>query len=111
MIGNGWKPANGFEPMTFALQKRCSTTELSRQLFHRKHPQGQFQTVVATGFEQRSADVALNGAMTHNKPRRDGPVAQSLQQKGDDTMLGGGEPSVSGHSILVSAGRIPPGAS
>ena len=24
------KPANGFEPMTFALQKRCSTTELSR---------------------------------------------------------------------------------
>ena len=25
------KPANGFEPMAFALQKRCSTTELSRQ--------------------------------------------------------------------------------
>ena len=25
------KPANGFEPMTFALQKRCSTTELSRR--------------------------------------------------------------------------------
>jgi hypothetical protein len=25
------KPANGFEPMAFALQKRCSTAELSRQ--------------------------------------------------------------------------------
>ena len=25
------KPANGFEPMAFALQKRCSTTELSRR--------------------------------------------------------------------------------
>ena len=61
--------------MTFALQKRCSTTELSRQLLHRKHPQGEFQAVVATGFEKCSADVALNGAMTHHKPRRDGPVA------------------------------------
>ena len=28
----GGKPANGFEPMTFALQKRCSTAELSRPL-------------------------------------------------------------------------------
>ena len=27
-------PANGFEPMTFALQKRCSTTELSRHSFY-----------------------------------------------------------------------------
>ena len=27
-----FKPANGFEPMAFALQKRCSTAELSRQL-------------------------------------------------------------------------------
>ena len=30
----GEKPANGFEPMAFALQKRCSTTELSRQRRH-----------------------------------------------------------------------------
>jgi hypothetical protein len=30
MDGSSLKPANGFEPMTFALQKRCSTTELSR---------------------------------------------------------------------------------
>jgi len=29
-IGEGGKPANGFEPMAFALQKRCSTAELSR---------------------------------------------------------------------------------
>ena len=29
-----FKPANGFEPMTFALQKRCSTAELSRQSAH-----------------------------------------------------------------------------
>ena len=29
-LGIFQKPANGFEPMTFALQKRCSTTELSR---------------------------------------------------------------------------------
>ena len=28
---NTQKPANGFEPMAFALQKRCSTAELSRQ--------------------------------------------------------------------------------
>ena len=28
---NNLKPANGFEPMAFALQKRCSTAELSRQ--------------------------------------------------------------------------------
>jgi hypothetical protein len=28
--GSGGKPANGFEPMAFALQKRCSTAELSR---------------------------------------------------------------------------------
>ena len=30
LLGISAKPANGFEPMTFALQKRCSTTELSR---------------------------------------------------------------------------------
>ena len=29
-LGEGGKPANGFEPMAFALQKRCSTAELSR---------------------------------------------------------------------------------
>ena len=28
------KPADGFEPTAFALQKRCSTTELSRQWGH-----------------------------------------------------------------------------
>ena len=27
------EPGIGFEPMTYALQKRCSTTELSRQVF------------------------------------------------------------------------------
>ena len=31
-IWEGWKPANGFEPMAFALQKRCSTAELSRPM-------------------------------------------------------------------------------
>ena len=60
MICDGWKPANGFEPMTFALQKRCSTTELSRHGTHRKHPQGEFQAVVATGFKQRTAEIAFN---------------------------------------------------
>ena len=107
MIGNGWKPANGFEPMTFALQKRCSTTELSRHGSHRKHPQGEFQPVVATGFKQRTADVAFNGSVADHQFRCDGPVAESLEQEGCDTLLGGGEPSVCGHLIDVSAVRIP----
>ena len=65
--------------MTFALQKRCSTTELSRQGPHRKHPKGEFQAVVATGFKECPADMALNGAMTHNKLGSYCSIAQSPQ--------------------------------
>ena len=93
--------------MTFALQKRCSTTELSRHGGHRKHPQGEFQPVVATGFKQRTADVAFNGSVADHQFRCDGPVAESLDQEGCNTLLGGGEPSVCGHLIDVSAVRIP----
>ena len=56
------KPANGFEPMAFALQKRCSTTELSRQqgLVPRQSlslghgPEQQLGAVAATGFAEES---------------------------------------------------------
>ena len=61
--------------MAFALQKRCSTAELSRRWMHRKHPEGEFQPVVASGFEQGPADVALNGAVADHQSLRDGLVA------------------------------------
>jgi hypothetical protein len=43
--------------MAFALQKRCSTTELSRRMGHRKHPQGEFQSIATSGFGEGSTDV------------------------------------------------------
>ena len=71
--------------MTFALQKRCSTTELSRHGAHRKHPQGQLQTVGATSFGHGTAEVALNGAWTQHKPLGDGFVAQTFKKKNADS--------------------------
>lgn len=69
-------PANGFEPMTFALQKRCSTTELSRQsrnfndrygclrLIVGNQPQGEFKTAATAGFGECMADVTFNCSWT-----------------------------------------------
>ena len=73
--------------MTFALQKRCSTAELSRHGLHRKHPQGEFQSVVASGLEQGPADMALDRAMTDYQPPGNRSVAQALEQQGCDTLL------------------------
>ena len=71
------KPANGFEPMAFALQKRCSTAELSRHGMHRTgcqaiqvgvfipdQPKHQFESIATNAFPECPADVALNSAMT-----------------------------------------------
>ena len=75
------KPANGFEPMAFALQKRCSTAELSRHRLHRTgyqaiqggvfipdQPRHQLESITTTGFSECPADVELNGAMTDHHP-------------------------------------------
>ena len=77
--------------MAFALQKRCSTTELSRRCTHGNHPQGQFQTVVAARFHQCVADVTFDGAVAQNQAFCDGSIAQPLQQKRCDPELRRGE--------------------
>ncbi len=85
-------PANGFEPMAFALQKRCSTTELSRQsrqcndrggrflLTVGNQPQGEFETVLTAGFGEGMADVTFHGSWAKDQPLRDGFVTETLKQ-------------------------------
>ena len=84
--------------MTFALQKRCSTTELSRHITHRKHPHGQFQPIGASGFCHGPAEVTFNRAWTQHKPFCDGFVAHALEEQSTDSRLGFSESSTEPHN-------------
>ncbi len=99
------KPANGFEPMTFALQKRCSTAELSRHGLHRtgaclaiqnrlsvpNQPKNQLESVATTALAERSADVALNGAVTDHQSLGDGSVIEAFKQHLHNLLFGRSE--------------------
>ena len=76
------KPANGFEPMAFALQKRCSTAELSRRgreptgiasLLQR--PEQELGAAAAARFLQQAGDVTFDRARTQLQADRDRAVA------------------------------------
>ena len=87
-LNNGFAmPASGFEPMTFALQKRCSTTELSRQsrnfndrdgyssLIVGNHPQREFESAATAGFCEGMTDVTLYRSCTEDQFLGNGTVA------------------------------------
>ena len=87
-------PANRFELMTFALQKRCSTAELSRHGLHRTgcqaiqggvfipdQPKHQLESIATSAFPECPADVAFNGAMTDHQPLGDGSVVEAFEQQ------------------------------
>ena len=79
--------------MTFALQKRCSTTELSRHYlillmsgsrvleiersFH--HPKGQLKPSVASCFGQGTTDMTFNGSKADDQSICNGAIRKALQ--------------------------------
>ena len=93
--------------MAFALQKRCSTAELSRHWGHRKHQQGQFQSAVATGFGQGSTDVTFDRSWTDHQPFGNGLVAEAFQQQRGDSVLCGCECAFAGHGNNAVASSVP----
>ena len=77
--------------MAFALQKRCSTAELSRHGLHRTgcqaiqgrvsildKPTHQLESIAITAFPECPGDVAFNGAMTDYQPLFDGSVVEGF---------------------------------
>ena len=97
-------PANRFELMTFALQKRCSTAELSRHGLHRTgclaiqgelfipdKPKHQLESIATYAFPECPADVALNGAMTDHQQLGDGSVVKAFEQQQNHPLFSGGE--------------------
>ena len=100
-------PANRFELMAFALQKRCSTAELSRHGQHRTgcqaiqggvfipdQPKHQFESIATTAFPECPADVTLNGAMTDHQPLGDSSVVEAFEQQQRHPLFSGGEESL-----------------
>ena len=92
--------------MAFALQKRCSTAELSRHGLHRTgcqviqsgvsipdQPEYQLEPIAATAFTDCPADVAFNGAMTDNQSLGDGSVVEAFEQQQHHPLFSGGEES------------------
>ena len=89
--------------MTFALQKRCSTAELSRHWMHRTgcqaiqggvfipNPKHQFESIATTAFPECPADVTLNGAMTDHQPLGDSSVVEAFEQQKHHPLFSGGE--------------------
>ena len=91
--------------MAFALQKRCSTAELSRHGMHRTgacpairnrvcffdQPKRQLESVAAAAFAECPADVAFNGAVTNHQPLGDGSVLEAFKQQLGNALLGRSE--------------------
>ncbi len=81
--------------MAFALQKRCSTTELSRHGGNRTfaslaiqcrvsipdQPKHQLESVSTTALGECPADVALNSAVTNHQSVGDGSVLEAFKQQ------------------------------
>ena len=85
------KPADGFEPTAFALQKRCSTAELSRQPVHRNHPERQLQPVATSRLRQCSADMTFHRSVAEHQFPRDGTVAETLCEQRSHALFAGGQ--------------------
>ena len=90
--------------MAFALQKRCSTAELSRHGLHRTgcqaiqggvliadQPKHQLESIATSAFTECPADVALHGAMTDHQPLGDGTVVEAFEQQKHHPPFSGGE--------------------
>ena len=80
--------------MAFALQKRCSTAELSRHGLHRtgcqaiqggvliaNQPKHQLESIATSAFPECPADVAFNGAVTDYQSLGDGSVIETFEQQ------------------------------
>ncbi len=93
--------------MAFALQKRCSTAELSRHGLHRTgclaiqwrisiadQPKHQLESVATTALSKCPADVALNGAVTDHQSLGDGSVVEAFEQQQRHPLFSGGEESL-----------------
>ena len=90
--------------MAFALQKRCSTTELSRHGLHRTgclaiqcrvyipdQPKHQHESIATTALSDCPTDVALNGAVTNHLSLGYGPVVEAFEQQQHHPLFSGGE--------------------
>ena len=90
--------------MAFALQKRCSTAELSRHGLHRTgcqaiqggvfipdQPMHQLESIATSAFPEFPADAALNGAMTDHQTLEDGSVVEPFEQHQNHQLFSGGE--------------------
>ena len=90
--------------MAFALQKRCSTAELSRHGLHRtgcqaipggvliaNQPKHQLESIATSALPECPADVALNGAMTDHQPLGDGSFVEAFEQQQHHPLFSGGE--------------------
>ena len=90
--------------MAFALQKRCSTAELSRHGLHRTgclaiqygltildQPKHQLESIVTTALPECPADMTLNGAMTDHQSLRDGSLVEAFEQQQHHPLFSGGE--------------------
>ena len=91
--------------MAFALQKRCSTAELSRHAVHRTgaclaiqnrfsvpdQPNNQLESVATIAFSECSADMALNGAVTDHQPLGDRSVIEAFEQQQHHPLFGRSE--------------------
>ena len=92
--------------MAFALQKRCSTAELSRHRLHRTggqaiqggvliadQPKHKLESIATSAFPECPADVAFNGAMTDHQSLGDGSVVEAFEQQQHHPLFSGGEES------------------
>ena len=90
--------------MAFALQKRCSTAELSRHGLHRTgcqaiqggvliadQPKHQLESIATSAFPECPADVALNGAMTDYQSLGNGSVVEAFEHNHHHHLFSGGE--------------------
>ena len=91
--------------MAFALQKRCSTAELSRHGMHRTgacpairnrvcffdQPKRQLESVAAAAFAECPADVAFNRAVADHQALGDGSVLEAFKQQLGHALFGRSE--------------------
>ena len=103
-LGGPDKPANGFEPMAFALQKRCSTTELSRQGRTPRPilpvtpglalgPQGELGAIAAAGLGQQARHMAFDRAWADHQLLGDAAVAVASAEQQQHPLLRWGDRS------------------
>ena len=81
--------------MAFALQKRCSTTELSRRetatLTLTQGPENELGAAVTTGLPQQGGNMSFHCASTQAEGISDGAIAATLEHLDEHPMLGTGD--------------------